>query len=194
GWHVGTPQELEDSLAQDVAIDHGHALDLPVLRVLRDQLVDLALVELGATHQSLGELAYLGVHGVPRPELVEVRDRRALVLHVQLVQELEGELAGLATLAHQGRRRGVRRACDWSSRFHTAISSAARAASSPRARPAPPPRSHACASAGAVMPPKLTAPRVLSAPGEGPRAASPTTKSKCGVSPRITTPTPTMPA
>src|SRR5262249_46581064 len=147
GWHVGTPQELEDSLAQDVAIDHGHALDLPVLRVLRDQLVDLALVELGATHQSLGELAYLGVHGVPRPELVEVRDRRALVLHVQLVQELEGELAGLATLAHQGRRRarrgGAGRARAGPSRSHPPLSGPARPPPSPGCPPAPPARSHA---------------------------------------------------
>jgi hypothetical protein len=139
--HVGAPQELEDALAEDVAVDHGHALDLPVLRVLGDQLVDLPLVDLGAAHQPLGEVAYLEIHGMARPELVEVGDGRAFILHVQLIEELEGELAGLATLAHQALRREERRAGPRASRprFHAAISSAAWAASSPRWPPRRPP-------------------------------------------------------
>src|SRR5581483_11382915 len=41
---VRTLEELVDADAQEVAVDHGHALDAPVLGEAADELVDVALV------------------------------------------------------------------------------------------------------------------------------------------------------
>src|SRR5437667_9088569 len=192
GRHVTGPENLEDAFAQDVPVHHRHALELPVLRVLGDQLVDLLLVELGPAHEGLGEIPYLDVHGMARRELAEVRPGRALALDVQLVEQLERQLAGLAALAHQRRRFAARPAL--SSRLQATISSTARAASSPRCPTGPPARSHACASVSEVITPKPTGTPVSSPTRDSPWAASAAMYPKCGVLPRITTPTETMPA
>ena len=194
GGRLAHPQELEDALAEDVPVDHRHPVELPVLRVLRDELVDLRLVELGAAHEPLRELARVRIDGMPRPELVEVRLGVALALHVELVEELQRDLARLPALAHQ---RYLRRDVDRrprAARTNSAISSDASAASSPRLPTAPPARSHACSSVSAVMTPKLMGTPVASAACVMPWAAAADTYSKCGVSPLMTTPTQTMPA
>src|SRR6266436_682780 len=160
---AGSPQQLEDALAEDVAVDDRHPLELPVLRVATDQLVDLGLVHLGAAHERLRELARLRVHRVPAPELVEMRLGILLALHVELVEQLQRELAGLASASHQRFPRALRprpalgsRGAPRRARSHAAISSAASAASSPRLPTAPPARSHACSSVSAVITPKVT--------------------------------------
>src|SRR4029077_14173788 len=170
----GAPQQLEDALPEDVAIDHRHALELPVLGVARDQLVDLALVHLGAPHQRFRELARLRIDRVAPPELVEVRPGILFALHVQLVEQLERQLAGLAAAAHQRfPRRGARAArVPRRARSHAAISSAANAASSPRLPTAPPARSHAPSSVSAVIPPKVTGTPVSSPARAMPWAAT----------------------
>src|SRR5262245_20297901 len=94
------PEELEDSLAEDIAIHHGHAVEFPVLGVLRDDLVDLRLVELRPADQDLGERPHFVVDGVAGPELRQVGLGVVLALEVQLVEELERYLASLAALAH----------------------------------------------------------------------------------------------
>src|SRR5689334_19148087 len=171
--HAGAPQQLEDALPEDVAIDHRHALELPVLGVARDQLVDLALVHLGAPHQRLRALARLRIDRVPPPELVEMRLGILLALHVQLVEQLERQLAGLAAAHQRFPRRGARAArVPRRARCHAAISSAASAASSPRLPTAPPARSHACSSVSAVITPKVTGTPVSSPARAMPWAAT----------------------
>src|SRR5215470_9407248 len=63
GWHVLHPEDLEHALPQDVAIDHRHAIEIPVLGELRDELVDLRLVEFGAADQDFGEFTDLPIDG-----------------------------------------------------------------------------------------------------------------------------------
>ena len=73
---VGTsvaPQHLVDGQTQDVAVHHGHPLQVPVLGELADQIVDLGLILLGAVHEGLGEVPRLLVDRVPRPEVGGVR-------------------------------------------------------------------------------------------------------------------------
>src|SRR6202035_631838 len=184
---AGSPQQLEDALAEDVAVDDRHPLELPVLRVADDQLVDLGLVHLGAAHERLRELACLRIHRVPAPELVEMRLGILLALHVELVEQLQGELAGLAAASHQRFPRAVpprpARGAPRRARSHAAISSAASAASSPRLPTAPPAPSHACSSVSAVITPKVTGTPVSRPTRMMPCAAAPQTYSKCGVAP-----------
>ena len=114
----------------------------------------------------LGELARVGIDRMPRPELVEMRLRIALALHVELVQELQRHLAGLAAPAHRGyplRDADRRPPRVWVARTNSAISMEASAASSPRLPTAPPARSHACSSVSAVITPKLIGTPVASA-------------------------------
>src|SRR5688572_27683317 len=170
GRHAGRPAQLEDRLPEDVAVHHRHPLELPVLRVALDQLVDLGLVALGPAHEGFGELPRLGIHRMPHPEVVEVRLGLPLALDVHLVEELERELPRLAPAAHQRPAFRPR-----SERSQPAISSAARAASSPRLPTTPPARSHACSSVSAVITPKVTGTPVSSATRLMPCAATPHT-------------------
>src|SRR5262245_28543425 len=105
GRRLAHPQELEDTLSENVAVDDGHPVDVPVLRVLRDHLVDLPLVQLRAPHQGFAEFPRVRVHRMPGPELVEMRLGIALALHVELVQELERNLARLSSTTHSYPRR-----------------------------------------------------------------------------------------
>src|SRR6185369_14352967 len=191
------PEELEDALPEDVPVHHRHPVELPVLGVLRDELVDLRLVQLGAAHEPLGEFARVRIDGMPRPELAEVRLGIALALDVELVQELQRHLAGLSAPAHRGyplpdaERRPPRVRV---ARTNSAISMEASAASSPRLPTEPPARSQACSSVSAVMTPKLMGTPVASAAWVIPWAAAADTYSKCGVAPLMTTPTQTIAA
>src|SRR5262245_23028787 len=78
-------------------------------------------------------------------------------------------------------------------RTHSAIWSAASAASSPRLPTSPPARAHACSSVSAVITPKVVGTPVVSATCRIPAAASRATCSKWGVWPLMTTPTHTIP-
>ena len=156
GRHLGRPPQLEDGLAEDVAVDHRHALELPVLRVAADQLVDLGLVALRPPHERLCEFPRLGIHRMPQPEVVEVRLGLALALDVHLVEELERELPGLAAAAHQS---PPARACRPPARGRTAqparhLERGERRFLAAVAHP-PPARSHACSSVSAVITPKV---------------------------------------
>src|SRR6185295_13303102 len=189
GRNLHHPHQLEHALAEDIAIHHRHAVEIPVLGELRDDLVDLLLMLLGAPHQRLDEAAHLAVHRVPGPELVQVGLGAGRVLQVELVEQLGRQLARLPALAHQRVRAVPRRA--WS---QPAISSTARAASAPRLPTEPPARSQACSSVLAVITPKPMGTPVASPAWRMPAAVSRETYSKCGVSPRMTTPTQAMPA
>src|SRR5215470_730723 len=108
--HLGRPQELVDRQPEDVAVDDGHPLEVPVLRELRDRVIDLRLVRLHAADERIAEGTRVVVDGMPRPELLVVRNRIVVAVEVELVQELEGDLAGLPALAHRapgGRLIGV---------------------------------------------------------------------------------------
>src|SRR5439155_22128483 len=65
-----------------------------------NHLVDLRLVRFGAADQPVGEGTGVSVHGVARPELSVVGRRIVVTVEVELVQELERDLAGLPALAH----------------------------------------------------------------------------------------------
>ena len=80
--------QLEHALAQDIAVDHRHPIELPVLGELDDDLVDLLLVELGPAHERLHEGPDLDVHRMARPELVEIGLGARRLLQIQLVEEL----------------------------------------------------------------------------------------------------------
>jgi hypothetical protein len=98
--HVIGPQELVDRQPENVAIDHGHAVEIPVLGKLRDDLVDLRLVRLGAAHEGVAEQVSLLVDRMARPELGLVSAGVVLAVQVKLVQELERDLARLPAAAH----------------------------------------------------------------------------------------------
>src|SRR5262245_1838441 len=99
-WYVIGPQQLVDCQPEDVAIDHGHPLEIPVLGELRDHLVDLRLVRLGAAHEGVAEQVSLLVDRMARPELGLVSAGVVLAVQVELVQELERDLARLPAAAH----------------------------------------------------------------------------------------------
>src|ERR687891_904815 len=44
GRHLGLPEQLVHRHPEDVAVHHRHAVEVPVLGVLREELVDLALL------------------------------------------------------------------------------------------------------------------------------------------------------
>src|SRR5688572_6076634 len=101
-------RQLEDGDAQDVSIDHRHALEIPVLGRARDQLVDLRLLRLRALHERGSVVAGRGVDlALLRPEIGFVRRRVDGTVQVQLIEELQRELAGATTTLHR-RRRDVR--------------------------------------------------------------------------------------
>src|SRR5438034_11281739 len=79
---VRAPAELVDGETEDVAIDHGHPVEVPVLREARDDVVDLALARLRAADDRVGELARVLVEGMTRPELRPVRRGIALARQV----------------------------------------------------------------------------------------------------------------
>src|SRR5919106_2367630 len=215
--HLGLPEQLVHRHAQDVAIDHGHAVEVPVLGVLGQERVDLALLLFAAAHQGFGEGLGLGIDRAPLPELALVRHRILGRVQIELVEELQGHLSRLSPASHddylrRGRLRGVtppggagrgppcprcRSPAVLSSPCcctNAAISIAASAASCPRLPTSPPARAHACSSVSAVTKPKVAGTPVSSATRWMPAAACPATKSKCGVSPLITQPTQMIPA
>src|SRR5262245_46585780 len=98
--HVLGPQELVEGQPEDVAVDHGHSLEVPVLGELRDDLVDLSLVRLGAAHEGVAEHAGLFVDRVARPELGLVLGGIVLAVQVELVQELKRDFARFPAAAH----------------------------------------------------------------------------------------------
>src|SRR5437879_13559482 len=49
--HRGLAEQFVDGHPQYIAVHHGHALEIPVLRALGDDRVDLRLLRLGAAHQ-----------------------------------------------------------------------------------------------------------------------------------------------
>src|SRR5262245_26330692 len=98
--HVIGPQELVDRQPENIAIDHGHPLEIPVLGELRDHLVDLRLVRLGATNEGVTEHVGLLVDRVARPEVGLVSAGVVLAVQFELVQELERDLARLPAAAH----------------------------------------------------------------------------------------------
>src|SRR5262245_49773296 len=109
GRYLGRAQELVDGQPQDVAIDHGHPLELPVLGALPDHAIDAVLVGAHAPHDSAGELSRLLVHGMPGPELRLVGRGIGVPAQIELIQELEGDLPSLASPAHDRRPRGCAR-------------------------------------------------------------------------------------
>ena len=70
-----------------------------MLGELGDGVVDLRLVRLGAADERVGEDARVVIDGMARPELLVVRARIVVAVEVELVQELERDLSGLAALA-----------------------------------------------------------------------------------------------
>ncbi len=61
GWSVGVADHLGDGGADEVAVDDGHALDAPVLRVGFDEGVDLGLAGGGDAVDVFGEAAGFGI-------------------------------------------------------------------------------------------------------------------------------------
>src|SRR5207249_701402 len=98
--HLPRPQELEGGETEDVAIDDGHPLQIPMFGELGEHLVNLGLVGLSPAHQGVGERSGVGVHGVSLPEFGAVPRGIGLAVQVELVKELESDLARLPALAH----------------------------------------------------------------------------------------------
>src|SRR5687768_2877484 len=94
--HARLEEQLVDGQPQDVAIDDGHAVQVPVLGALRDALVDLALLSLGALDEGVGKGTSLVVDRVTCPEVGLERTRVGGAVLLQLIEELQRELAGLA--------------------------------------------------------------------------------------------------
>src|SRR2546425_2767888 len=61
GWHLAG-QKLVHRHAEEVTVHHRHAIQLPVLRVLADELIGFVLVLLSAAHEGVGEDARVVVH------------------------------------------------------------------------------------------------------------------------------------
>src|SRR5579862_1188715 len=134
-------QELEGRQAQDVAVDRRHALELPVLRDLLDLAVDRRLLLADAEDQLAGEVGHLGgarAGGQRRRHLVQ----DLVPAQVELVEDLEGQLAGLGALPH-------------SFFMRLAISIAAIAALRPALPILVPARSIACSIVSVVRTPKM---------------------------------------
>ncbi len=100
GGHLGVPEQLVDGRAQDVAVHGRHALEIPVLRGLGDEGVDLALVLLGprrpAPRRRRASRHRQDAATRTRPRGEPARRPP----HVELVEELEGDLARFPTPTH----------------------------------------------------------------------------------------------
>src|SRR3990172_8430131 len=108
GRDVRRPEQLEDAGAEDVAIHHGHPLQVPVLGVLGDQLVDLLPVEHRPPQKDFTKRAHLGVPRVPVPELLRGGGRIRLPPQIELVEELQRHLPRLPALTHGAAPPGTR--------------------------------------------------------------------------------------
>src|SRR5277367_5469160 len=95
-------KHLSNRHPQDVAVDAGHALQLPVRRVLHDQVRNLRLASNGHAEDVLGKAAHIGVILVPsHPESIAHLVRRVLP-HIELKEHLHGKFARLAALPRSG--------------------------------------------------------------------------------------------
>src|SRR6516165_2035648 len=110
--HVGGPEQLVDTDAQDVPVHGGHPVQGPALGELRDQLVDPGRVVGHAADQvrSVGRDRRAG----QRDALGEqVKDRHPAQFGLE--QDVQGPLACLATSRHSrspSRAKGARRRLD----------------------------------------------------------------------------------
>src|SRR6185436_18769983 len=141
GRDVLSIEELVGRQAEDVAVDRRHALELPVLGDFFDLAVDLGSLLAAAVNELAGEVEHLGVaagRGEGGIDLVE----DLVAAEVQLVHQLEGQLAGLGALSHNFFIR-------------EAISSAAIAALRPALPILVPARSIACSIVSVVRTPKM---------------------------------------
>src|SRR5438094_176966 len=98
--HVGLVEQLVDRHPQYIAIHHGHPLEVPVLRGLGDDDVDLGLLRLGAAHERGGEGARVVVDGMAFPEVVLERRGIAGARLVELIEELQRDFSSLAPFSH----------------------------------------------------------------------------------------------
>ncbi len=93
-------QHLVGRHAQHVAVDHGHARDLPVLRDRLDLAVERLAHLARALDEVARELAHLGVLVLLLDELGEVREVRA-AHQVVLVEVLQGDLTRPGAFFHR---------------------------------------------------------------------------------------------
>src|SRR3989338_4647019 len=94
-------QEFERPHPENVAVDDRHPLEVPIVGMLRDHGIELRPGVCHALRQQVGEVPDLGGGGVFPPKILEqLVQRRAP--DVELVEDLQGVLAGLAALAHVG--------------------------------------------------------------------------------------------
>src|SRR5438132_3674045 len=180
-WRVGLVQELVDGHADDVAIDHRHPRQPPVVRLLDDHLVDLRKI----VHRSLedpgGELARA------RLRFLQVFERgddgfRRVAGEIVLVEHLQRKLARFSPGAH------AYSSLVRSTRHRFAISIAASAASQPLFDGPRADRSTACSCVLQVMTPKAMGKRASTATRDDSTVTWAAINSKCGVSPRSTHP------
>src|SRR5262249_3963157 len=174
---VGLVQELVDRHADDVAVDHRHALEAPVVGLGHDHLVDFWEILEGAAEDARGELARVRLRLLQILERVDHRVGR-IAGEVVLVEHLQRQLACFASRSHP-HRSGLR-----SARHKFAISIAASAASQPLL-PAPgDERAVACSAVLQGMTPKATGNCASTATRDNSLVTCAEMKSKCGVSPR----------
>ena len=101
GRDVDAPEELPDPGPQDVPVHDRHPIELPVLGEAADQLVDLGLVRLDAADQRVREARARRRAPRWRCQKASITGPGSrLAPDVQLVEELERELASLAPASH----------------------------------------------------------------------------------------------
>ena len=93
-------QQLVGRQPQHVAVDHGHACDVPVLRDALDRLVQRVESLLRAVDQALGEGARLAV-GLLVAQVVLGLGEQVGATQIDLVEELQCELPSARTLLHK---------------------------------------------------------------------------------------------
>jgi hypothetical protein len=99
--HVRAVLELVDRHAQDVAVDRGHALDVPVAGHRREARVGRLARAPGSDHEPLRELGELLVLGRLREECVDLRED-LVAAQIELVEELHREFSGERATADRG--------------------------------------------------------------------------------------------
>src|SRR5262249_39216468 len=119
--------------AEDVAVDDGHAVEIPVLGRLCDDGVDLRLLQLGAAHERRRERPRPLVDRLTVPEVALERRGAGGARLVERIDELRGTLSSPAPLSH-------------------ASTASSRSTPSP-APPPPPPRPGSPVRRGRVRPP-----------------------------------------
>jgi len=100
GGGFGEAEHFGYGGAEEVAVNHGHALDAPVLGVLLDESIDLFVLRGGEAVKIVGEASGFEVDivaGGPEEGLDFVR---FLFAQVALKEHLHGEFAGLAACSH----------------------------------------------------------------------------------------------